>query len=142
MLLKGCQGLAGAWQPGARWPLLATAAPALKQSTTYPIGLTLLSIQEQNLLFLAALTAAGVMCPVNQQVAAELSAASDCSQGPLEPHSDGLYPGCRPPSTPVTALTTHRNITVFDQGFCSLFCHPLPTAGTAGTIEVPAKDQE
>lgn len=84
MLLKGCQGLAGAWQPGARWPLLATAAPALKQSTTYPIGLTLLSIQEQNLLFLAALTAAGVMCAVNQQVAAELSAANDCSQGPLE----------------------------------------------------------
>lgn len=128
MLLKGCQGLAGAWQPGARWPLLATAAPALKQSTTYPIGLTLLSIQEQNLLFLAALTAAGVMCPVNQQVAAELSAVSDCSQGPLEPHSDGLYPGCRPPpALPLQHLLHTETSLSLTKGFvpCSAILCPL-----------------
>lgn len=120
---------------GARWPLLSAAAPAHKQSTTYPTGLTLLSIQEKSLLFPAALAALVSCAKVTSRWQPSSAAASDCSQGPLEP-------GCRPLSASVTALTTHRYITVIDQGFCFLFCHPLPTAGTAGIVEVPANDQK
>lgn len=120
---------------GARWPLLSAVAPAHKQSTTYPAGLTLLSIQEKSLFFPTSLAALVSCAKSTSRWQPSSAAASDCSQGPLEP-------GCRPLSAPVTALTTHRYITVIDQGFCFLFCHPLPTAGTAGTVEVPANDQK